>query len=579
MLRYLLAAVAAAALCAPSFGTGPSPAPVNPNSIKFTQGVCPGTSCVTRALALPKGAKATVIETMSAGQRKFALNGQWVQFPANAGAVSSDWIFPITIPPPPPSPACVAGSGHDYQVGPGAGQLATLDLVPWENLAAGDTVRIFYKPTAYKGKFAINAHGTAAAWIDVCGVPGAHGELPVIDADGATTRATMDYGRTSASADNQSRGIVIIVTKGAESGVRQPDYIKVRGLELRNARSTSAFTDANGALQSYADFGGTVFVDAGHNIEITGNHFVNGAQCIFTRSLEGTAAVRSENVHIAENTFDGCGTRSSNGTIHVMYIQTVAPVIEYNKFNAPIAGFDGNTIKDRSVGTVIRYNSLTGGAFGIDLVEAEDYPIYAASDPRYRVAYVYGNIDFGGDLGIHYGGDHPGSEANYRKGTLFAYDNTFVMNGTGAEGIIRLLRVSTTEEHVEFFNNIVWFNPAIALHAWRGKQDVAAGYTAGGIVNLGKNWVNSDWIDSDSGHPIPGQLNGTANLITGTTPPMSLTTLVPSGQAIDGAQVLPPTVAAYLPDRQIDVNVIATPRASAQDLGALEAVARARRGQ
>src|SRR3981081_2693753 len=50
------------------------------------------------------------------------------------------------LPPPPPPPiaitSCVAGKGKDYQVGDGAGQLASLDLVPWESLAPGDTVRI-----------------------------------------------------------------------------------------------------------------------------------------------------------------------------------------------------------------------------------------------------------------------------------------------------------------------------------------------------------------------------------------------------------------------------------------------------
>ncbi len=32
------------------------------------------------------------------------------------------------------------------------------------------------------------------------------------------------------------------------------------------------------------------------------------------------------------------------------------------------------------------------------------------------------------------------------------------------------------------------------------------GWTSGGIVNLGINWVSSGWQDSDIWHPVPGQV-------------------------------------------------------------------------
>ncbi len=83
---------------------------------------------------------------------------------------------------------CVAGSGTDYQVGPGNGQLASLDLVPWESIKAGDTVRIFYKSDPYRGKILLTAQGTEDKWIRVCGVKGPNGQRPIIDGENAVAR-------------------------------------------------------------------------------------------------------------------------------------------------------------------------------------------------------------------------------------------------------------------------------------------------------------------------------------------------------------------------------------------------------
>ncbi len=61
--------------------------------------------------------------------------------------------------------------------------------MPWESLTAGDTVLIYYRATPYKEKCVICRVGTPAAPITVRGVLGPNGERPVIDGNGATTRA------------------------------------------------------------------------------------------------------------------------------------------------------------------------------------------------------------------------------------------------------------------------------------------------------------------------------------------------------------------------------------------------------
>jgi hypothetical protein len=76
----------------------------------------------------------------------------------------------------------------DYHVGPGQ-TYANIGDVPWESLAAGDTVFIHARPTPYLEKWVLNRVGTAANPITVHGVPDANGALPIIHGEGATTRS------------------------------------------------------------------------------------------------------------------------------------------------------------------------------------------------------------------------------------------------------------------------------------------------------------------------------------------------------------------------------------------------------
>jgi hypothetical protein len=262
-------------------------------------------------------------------------------------------------------------------------------------------------------------------------------------------------------------------------------------------------------------------------------------------------------------------------TIHTSYIQSVGVIYEFNHYGLNRAGSIGNAIKDRSVGTVIRFNRIDDGAHAIDLVEAQDYENVAMPDPRYHATFVYGNqILHNGDNGtaIHYGGDHPGSEASYRKGTLYFFNNTVSMTGTGASYMFQL---STTDEHAEVWNNIFLYSDTNQFDCMRASQDVASGYTTGGILNLGRNWINDGWMDADPYHPTPGQLNGSNNMITGNTSPLD-NNLVPlaNSAVLDNAQSGPSAASSYVVNYQLTpVTFIAAPRivvGAGMDLGAIE---------
>lgn len=475
--------------------------------------------------------------------------------------------------------------GTDYQVGPNAGQLASLDLVPWERLVAGDTVRIFHRAAPYKSKFLIAAQGTAAAPVRICGVKGANGERPVIDGNGATTRTALAnlYSSTREYSDiHQSRSVIVVKPLAVQEYEAYPRHIQIDGLRIRGAHPSYTFTDASGSIKTYGSFGACVWIDRGHDITIADNEIDDCTNGIFSKSTDDGDFAVTRNLRLAGNYIHGNGVVGDDHE-HGTYMQSVNVVYEFNRYGSSRTGALGNAIKDRSVGTVVRFNRIEGGAHAIDLVEAEDFPVTATANPAYRTAYVYGNqIVKNGGTGsfIHYGGDHYGStpgaawgEPIFRKGTLYFFNNTIHATGSSAQ----LFQIATTEETAEVWNNIFYFDASVAdgYRAMRSTSEIGPAWTAGGILNLGRNWINSNWSDSDQYHSVPGQINGVANLITGAGAPIDTATLIPlAGSAVIDAGVTGPLAAASIAvNAQLDTNYAATVRnvnGNGVDLGALE---------
>lgn len=482
---------------------------------------------------------------------------------------------------------CVAGSGNDYQVGPDAGQLASLDDVPWESLAAGDTVRIQYRATPYKGKFLIAAQGTEAAPVRICGIKGPNGERPIIDGNGATTRRALAglYASTAQYSDiHQYRSIIVIKPLATQAYEAYPRHIQIDGLDIRSAHPDYQFTDASGNTKRYVTdgFGACIWIDRGHNITIADNEISDCTNGVFSKSTDDGDFAVTKFIRLAGNYIHGNGF-ANDVHEHNTYMQSVNILYEYNWYGPLRNGALGNAIKDRSVGTIVRFNRIEEGAHAIDLVESEDFPVTATSNPDYRAAFVYGNqIVKDGDTGsvIHYGGDHydssPGAswgEPIFRKGTLYFFNNTLYVTGSSTQ----LFQISTTEETAEVWNNIFYCASGIASGycRMRATSEVGSDWTPGGIVNLWKNWASSGWTDSDPNHTVPGQLNGSANVISGASAPIDLATLIPlSGSAVVDAGVAGPAAAsAYVVNAQLGANFAPTTRAvngGSIDIGAVE---------
>ena len=499
-----------------------------------------------------------------------------------------------TAPAPTPTPpaetlaltACAAsGQGTDYPVGPGQ-TYTTLDQVPWESLKAGDTVRIYYSSTPYKGKFLVAAQGTSTAPVRICGVRGPNNERPIIDGSGATTRAALlnAYGNTAETQNiHQTRSVIVIKALANGSYSDYPTWIQIDGLNIRAGHPNYTFTDAAGATQRYTDFGACVWVDRGQNILIADNEISDCQMAVFSRSTDDGEFTVTRNLRIAGNYLWGHGVVGSE-LEHTTYTQSVGTVIEFNRYGPLRTGALGNSVKDRSAGLVVRYNRIEGGARSVDMVEAEDFPTTARALSAYRSSFVYGNqFKKNGDDGsfFHYGGDHFGAPAGanwgeslFRQGVLYFFNNT--VHGTGTNA--RLFQISTTLERVEAWNNVFWFDPSVTLVNLRQAENnsLSTSYTPDGILNLGVNWIRSDWTDTDAWHTLKGQVIGTEKLITGTSAPFDTSSsFVPlaSSSIIDAGQANPSAASAYGVNYQLNSSytpVARTVKGAAIDLGAVE---------
>ncbi|MBI3382752.1 MAG: right-handed parallel beta-helix repeat-containing protein [Aquabacterium sp.] len=295
---------------------------------------------------------------------------------------------------------------------------------------AGDTVRIFYSATPYRGHILLAANGTASAPVRVCGVKGTNGERPIIDGQNAVARKGLAYTGASSGNIQETRALIMVDRLNTQSwSAAYPTYIQIDGLELRNAKPGYTFTNSLGGVQAYDSFGACLWVERGANITIADNVIHDCTNGIYTRSVDVGAGMSTitQDIRIAGNYIYSNGA-ANDMFLHNIYAESLRITYEFNRLGPLVPTSQGIGIKDRSLGTVIRYNHITEGAHSMDLVEPEDWSATAATFSQYAPTYVYGNVIVkNGDTGspIHYGGDHMGSEASdhqrRRRGHLAAY--------------------------------------------------------------------------------------------------------------------------------------------------------------
>ncbi len=440
----------------------------------------------------------------------------------------------------------------DYHVGPGQA-LSAIAEVPWGNLQPGDHVYIHWRSEPYKEKWIISARGTASQPVVISGVPGASGELPVIDGRDAVTPANVSFW-------NESRGVIKF---GGDMNADEapPQYVVLENLDIRSGRPAYSFTGDNGAVSSYASNAASVYVEVGQHLTIRNCILRDSGNGLFIGAFDGeTRDILVEGNRIYDNGIDGSIYQ------HNAYTSAIGMVYQYNYFGPLRTGADGNNLKDRSAGLVVRYNWIESGNRQLDLVDAEDSDVIV-NDPSYDRTYIYGNIliepDGAGNSQIlHYGGDS-GDTAIYRKGVLHFYNNTVVSTRAGNT---TLMRLSTNDEHADIRNNIFY---ATAGGNALGLLD------EDGVADIRNNWFSSGWVDSHD--YLSGQVNDYGGNIEGVSPGFKDAaaqdfSLVSTSPVIDKAGPLAADAAAYPVTLQYVKHAAAESRSqsSVPDMGAYE---------
>ncbi len=379
-----------------------------------------------------------------------------------------------------------------YEVGPGQ-TLAAIGDVPWESLAAGDEVLIHWRTEAYHEKFVICARGEPGNPIVIRGVPGPGGELPVIDGQNATTRAELDY-------TNASRGVIKIGSANNPADTL-PAHIVIENLDVRSGRPPYSFTGPNGS-ETYSENAASIYVEKAEHLIIRNCRIRDSGNGLFIGAFDGqTQDVVIEGCAVYDNGIEGSIYQ------HNSYTAAIGIVFQYNYYGPLRTDCGGNNLKDRSAGTVVRYNWIEDGNRQLDLVDAEDSAVLV-NHPSYPTTYVYGNVliepdDAGNSQIVHYGGDS-GTEADYRKGTLYFFNNTVISTRTGNTTLFRL---STNDEHAVCHNNLLYVTES---------GDRLAMLAARGILDLSHNWHKPAWTDSHSG--LEGTINDDGTSVTGAAP-------------------------------------------------------------
>jgi len=375
-----------------------------------------------------------------------------------------------------------------YRVGPDHAYQTPSDI-PWESIEPNTLVMIYSRDEPYRDKWVVNVEASAQEPVVVLGIP-VEGKLPVISGNDAQTRTELNYW-------NENRAVIKI---GASSTPNNDNasHITIECLDIRSAKPGYTYTDDTGfSGQSYSNNAAAITIEQGENITIRRCDLHDAGNGLFTTSSTSDVFVSSN--HIYDNGISGSYYQ------HNSYTESVGITFEYNHYGALCSGCGGNNLKDRSTGTVIRYNWIEDGNRQLDLVETDHDTLL--HEARYHETFVYGNVLIEGDGEgnsqiIHYGGDG-GDQDFYRKGTLHLYHNTIISTRSGNTTLINL---SSNDEALDARNNII-YNTAGGSYM--------AMVNSSGEISLTNNWLPLDWRESHSG--FSGTISTTGN-IEETTP-------------------------------------------------------------
>ena len=451
-----------------------------------------------------------------------------------------------------------------FDVGPGQ-TFSELTQVPWLSLRGGDVVNIHYRPEPYRTKLLISAQASARAPIVVNGVTDAQCRRPVITGENAVP--SDDAARRGAY-NQWTEALATILLWGPWG--QKPRFIEIRNLAITGARAGVEFRKQDGGTGRFGAGSSGIHGAAVEDILIENCEISGNGNGIFVNTKNDSEQETSYRITMRRNLLH------NNGNVgrwfeHNLYVQAVQPLYEGNYIGQLIPGAVGSSLKDRSSGTIIRYNTIIAAARALDLVETEGGSTTVFRDPAYHDAWVYGNVIISDHTReavasaklIHWGGDN--TPKYFRNGTLHFYHNTVVTRGDQAGGPWRLHVFDMPgKQKVELRGNVFWHS---------GSTQLQLGNEHGTLAFADSNWISRGW---QLGHDLANDIVMTKSgrLIEGDAPAFGAG-FVPAADSplLDQAAAPPPELASRWIDGQITGLGALGPRrtgGAGPDLGAIE---------
>lgn len=500
-----------------------------------------------------------------------------------------------------------AGTGNCYEVT----DETSFDNVPWTSLAAGDTVRVHHREAPYRRIVGLRSVGTASQPIKVCGVKSSSGSRPTITGVNATPVSGYLYDWGDGPGTNIGDFGVILIGRSRTAGdpwLHKAEHLTLEGLKITGAHASYSYTIPGEGARPFVYGAAGVRVTNGNNITIRDCEITDNGNGIFLRGDDNGGEGTITRNTLIEGNFIHHNGNVGRETEHNIYSQGVDPVFQYNRIGREREGALGSSLKDRSSGTLIRYNWIESNARTLDLVEAEDANTVVA-EPTYGNAYVFGNIlineiDDNDNYAsaanmVHFGADNMADDSNgactgalgvCRNGTLYFYHNTVIIKdyreiAQGSNWVQdRIFEISIADATVDVRNNI------FHLFAPHGFPNLTLMRNHGTANLNGTNWITHGWVEHvlvTDWSQWTGTVNYNGTLIEGDDPGLVMIagqsgnlatdnySPVETSPVLDQATVLAPQVlnAGYAVDQMYRLHQSWTPRSaggSGMDLGALE---------
>lgn len=344
-----------------------------------------------------------------------------------------------------------------YNIGQVGSPYQELSDIQWNDLQPGDVVNVHWREEPYTERLLLNAQGTQAQPITINGVPGPNGEMPVLDAENATT--PEQFSNFNLEWRQELGGSIYIGPPNSYPSPEEiPEHIIINGFEITGAGQGNSFTDTAGITHAYEGQAG-VYIKGGDDITIENNYIHHNGTGIFSNSNHDYEI--TENLVIQGNTFDQNGVSGSYLRHHV-YTEGVNTTVDDNIFLAKVDGDQGSLLKMRDVGLTISNNEFRSSpGHIIDMGDVQSDAMRAAglgtSDAFYYDNHVFGNTVDAASGNIYLGGDSFGKENvssdTYRKSVEFHDNNLNFESDQSDMWRLGILRAPSEDQTFNIANN------------------------------------------------------------------------------------------------------------------------------